>query len=454
MPILKPSERLGTIVSGRYRFDRILTTGGMSVLFEGMDIRARRPVALKLLKAVDCMEAQNVARFLQETRLTAELRHPHVVDVLDLGEDMDGTPFLVMELLRGESLEVALRTRSVLPPAEALSIVLPIMGALATVHDAGVVHRDVKPDNIFLSRDPRGQIVPKLLDFGIAKSCEGNIETRAGAVLGTPEYMAPEQLLRAAATPATDVFAIGAVLYRCLYGSAPFAASTSGETLGKLARETAPRLVVEGVPAGLCAAVDRALARDPGLRYPNLREFAKALVITARDAGYDVPEEPEPIGLPMAVQWLNDASRRTAGSNGWTQPPKDLGPERRVRASALVAVGLLAVAGLAIVGASRVNRSSGAATRASVTQAPPSPVANGPRTPMHETAAELPTGGPEAPREEVRREFRMEPTAHGSSESAGGASRGSVKRSRTARITSVARAPAQPGEELPVATEW
>jgi hypothetical protein len=443
MPILTPRERLGTVVSGRYRFDRILTTGGMSVLFEGMDTRTRRPIALKLLKAVDSMEAQNVARFLQETRLTAELRHPHVVDVLDLGEDVDGTPFLVMELLRGESLEFALRARSVLPAEEALSLVLPIMGALAMVHDAGVVHRDVKPDNIFLSRDPRGHIVPKLLDFGIAKSCEGNIETRAGAVLGTPEYMAPEQLLRAVATPATDVFAMGAVLYRCLSGSAPFAASTSGETLGKLARETPPRLVAEGVSAGICAAVDRALARDPGLRYPNLREFAKALVITAREAGLHVPEEPEPIGLPKVGEWLNDAGRRTAGANGWTQPPNDLVlPERRVRAPVFVAAGVLAVVGLAVLGSSQVNRSEGVASRVPATRLEPAVVERA------VVAEQVPAAPSPAPGEAAR------PEGPSQSGLAARPPRSAVKRARPLGITSVARAAAQPGEELPVATEW
>jgi serine/threonine-protein kinase len=428
----------------------------MSVLFEGMDTRTRRPIALKLLKAVDCMEAQNVARFLQETRLTAELRHPHVVDVLDLGEDVDGTPFLVMELLRGESLEFALRTRSVLPPEEALSIALPIMGALATVHDAGVVHRDVKPDNIFLSRDPHGHIVPKLLDFGIAKSCEGNIETRAGAVLGTPEYMAPEQLLRAVATPATDVFAMGAVLYRCLHGAAPFAASSSGETLGKLAREAAPRLVVEGVSAGLCAAVDRALARDPSLRYPNLREFAKALVITARDAGVHVSEEPEPIGLPKVSEWLNDASRRTAGGNGWTQQPKIIVPgERRVRTPLLAAAGALVLVAVAVFGSSRATRSETAAARAPATPSQPTlsaPAELGAQTP----ALLAPTTVSQAPREKAPpAAFSPNGSAERSSSgAAGGASRAGVKRSRPAGFTSVARAAAQPGEELPVATEW
>jgi serine/threonine-protein kinase len=359
-----------------------------------------------------------------------------------------------MELLRGESLEFALRARSVLPPEEALSIVLPIMGALATVHDAGVVHRDVKPDNIFLSRDPRGLIVPKLLDFGIAKSCTTSIETRAGAVLGTPEYMAPEQLLRAVATPATDVFAMGAVLYRCLYGAAPFAASSSGETLGKLARETPPRLVVEGVSAGVCAAVDRALARDPGLRYPNLREFAKALVITAREAGIPVPEEPEPIGLPKVGEWLNDASRRTAGSNGWTQQPKDaVPPERRLRTPVFVAIGALAVVGLAFLGSSKPNRAESIAGRVPATLSKPTLVEHTGEVPAWPLAATITT---EAPREATRPEgpsTGASPVRRPSS-SVGGASRATVKRSPSTGITSVARAAAQPGEELPVATEW
>ena len=157
MPILTVQERIGTRVAGRYRIERLLARGGMSVLFEARDTRTHRSVAVKLLKTEDCVDERRVARFLQETRLTAELRDLHVVDVLDLGQEDTGAPYLVMELLHGRSLQAELDARGTLGIEEALATLLPVMAALAAVHSAGVIHRDVKPDNIFLHLDGTGK---------------------------------------------------------------------------------------------------------------------------------------------------------------------------------------------------------------------------------------------------------------------------------------------------------
>jgi serine/threonine-protein kinase len=292
VPILTAQERLGTRLGGRYRVDRLLATGGMSVLFEARDLRAHRSVALKLLRAEDCVEEPRKARFLQEMRLTAELRHAHVVDVLDLGEDDNGIPYLVMELLHGRSLQEELESHGTLGFERTLEILLPVMEALGAVHGAGVVHRDVKPDNIFLHVDPRGNVVPKLLDFGIAKSDHATHSTRTGAVLGTPGYMAPEQVRSGLVGPSADIWALGAVMYRALNGKTPYHAETSAEVIAKLARDPAPALRVPGLALPICAAVDRALAREAADRYADMHAFAEALVLCAREAGFQVAHEP------------------------------------------------------------------------------------------------------------------------------------------------------------------
>jgi serine/threonine-protein kinase len=292
VPILTAQERLGTRLGDRYRVDRVLAQGGMSVLFEARDLRARRMVALKLLRAEDCAEERRKIRFSQEMRLTAELRHPNVVDVLDLGEDETGVPYLVMELLHGRSLQAELDQRGTLGLEDALAILLPVMQALAVVHAAGVVHRDVKPDNIFLHVDPRGTLVPKLIDFGIAKDPATTLATRTGAVLGTPDYMAPEQLLAGVVGPSADIWAAGAVLYRALSGETPFHAATSALVIARLTREPAPPLRVSGLASPICAAIDRALSRETTDRYPDMHAFSAALVLCAREAGLKVSDEP------------------------------------------------------------------------------------------------------------------------------------------------------------------
>jgi serine/threonine-protein kinase len=339
MPILTPRERLGTLVGERYRIERVFATGGMSVLFEAYDTRACRSVALKLLKPEDCVSDRRVERFLQEMRLTAQLRNPHVVDVLDLGHDEQEVPYLVMELLQGRSLQAELNERKTLGVEETLAMLLPVMGALAAVHGAGVVHRDVKPDNIFLHIDLNGRVTPKLLDFGIAKAAYTTLETLTGAVLGTPEYMAPEQVLGEHSGPATDIWAMGAVMYKTLSGETPFQATTAAQVLAKLAREAVPPLRAPGVPASLAAAVDRSLVRDPAGRYSDMREFAGAVVLCAREAGFSVAESWQPSERKLELRPPDASSRRTAADSQAGSRAEAV-PYRRVAAPAAAVLSL------------------------------------------------------------------------------------------------------------------
>ena len=282
MPILTAEERVGQRVGDRYRLNGILSAGGMGVLFHGTDEREERDVAVKMLKPDYLLEPERVARFVRETKIAAGLRHPNVARVLDVVVDAAGVPFLVMELLHGHSLQQELEARHVLPADVALSIVLPVAEALASAHAAGIVHRDVKPANIFLSRDASGEIVPKLLDFGIAKPIEDEFETQSGLVLGTPGYMAPEQAQRGECGPFTDIWATGAVLYRCLAGKTPHSGSTLAEIVVKLVQEPVPALSAPDVNRSLAASIDRALALDPQRRYASMTAFVQALRSAAR----------------------------------------------------------------------------------------------------------------------------------------------------------------------------
>ncbi len=305
MPILTSKERIGTRIEGRYKLESVLAQGGMSTLFLGLDERLNRRVAVKLLKTRYTEDASEAARLLTEAQTISKLRHPNVVEIFDVGEVEEGVPYLVMELLEGHSLADEIASCGRLSPEQTLSILAPVMGALAIAHDAAIVHRDLKPSNIFLCKVADSLLHPKLLDFGIAKVEGSDQETKTGMVLGTPDYMSPEQAAGDEIIPSVDVWAMGVLLYQCLSGSLPFEAPTPMKVLMKVVNEPAPRLheLAPQVGERLCVAVDRALHTDLSVRYPDMREFAKALLSTAQAEGIAIPDEPDPIGLPDWPKW-------------------------------------------------------------------------------------------------------------------------------------------------------
>lgn len=277
MPILTAEERLGTTLVGRYRLDTVLGTGGMGILFLAVDTSSGARVAVKMLRPEHAANRDRVARFVRETKIAGTLQHPNVAKVLDAGVEDTSAPYLVMELLNGRSFEDELTERGTIPYAEALGIVLPIARALSVAHARGVIHRDLKPSNIFLCRGSDGSVVPKLLDFGIAKSDANDFETQTGLVVGSPSYMAPEQASDGECGAYTDIWGIAAVLYRAVTGKAPHAAESVHEMLARRVREPASPLVVPGVKKSVSAVVDRALERDPERRHRTMRAFIDAL---------------------------------------------------------------------------------------------------------------------------------------------------------------------------------
>ncbi len=257
--------------AGPYRLSAVLGAGGMGVVY-----RATGPDgtehAVKTLRA-DLVDTRAVQRFAREASL--RIAHPNVVRVLDDGTDADGTPFIVFELLAGESLEQRL-TRGPLPVDEAVGIVLQACEGIAAAHDAGVVHRDVKPANLFLCSDG----VVKVLDFGIAALGSGTKMTATGAVLGTPSYLSPEQARGIAEIDGrTDVWALGAVLYEALSGRPPFESESFFATVLAILMEPVPPLAARapGVPSDVVDIVHRCLAKDRDARIADVRTLAAAL---------------------------------------------------------------------------------------------------------------------------------------------------------------------------------
>jgi serine/threonine protein kinase len=209
-----------TLAGGRYRIERELGRGGMATVYLAHDDELERPVAIKLLAEHLARDEQFLARFLREAQLASRLSHPNVVRVYDAGDD-DGRPFIVMECVNGESLA---DTRA-LPADRVVELGVQACAGLQHAHEAGLVHRDIKPANLLVRDDG----VLKIADFGIARAAESTRHTQAGTVLGTAAYLSPEQVSGADATPASDVYALGAVLYELLAGRPPYAFSSLSE---------------------------------------------------------------------------------------------------------------------------------------------------------------------------------------------------------------------------------
>jgi eukaryotic-like serine/threonine-protein kinase len=280
--------------SRRYRQRQVLAHGGMATVELALDLELDRQVAIKRLAKNLAANDEFKQRFVREARLAARLSHPNIVAVYDVGED-DGLPFIVMEYVAGETLADLLRRRGRLEPDEAVALALQACAGLETAHEAGLVHRDVKPQNLLVT--PGGTV--KIADFGIARSLDGTQLTQAGTVLGTAAYLAPEQAAGETVTASADVYALGAVLYELLTGRPPYRADSLVE-LAARQREGAiapVRELAPGVPAATEDAVMHALARDPEYRPAS----AAALADELRPAPTAVTEAARSVPTPGPV---------------------------------------------------------------------------------------------------------------------------------------------------------
>lgn len=253
----------------------------MGDVYRAVNEDVGRSVAIKVLRSEHASNGPIVERFLREARAANLVRHPNVVDVLDVGRDGDGSPFIVQELLQGQDLSKYVEARGgKLTLAEIERYLLPVIDAVAEAHARGVVHRDIKPENVFLAEEGTRR-VPKLLDFGISKIRLPNVRaTEVGVMMGTPAYMAPEQIQGARdADPRTDVWALGVMLFELIAGRLPFDAADAPALFVAIATKDAPRLidVSPEVAPDVSRVCDRCLRRSPGARYPSALELARDL---------------------------------------------------------------------------------------------------------------------------------------------------------------------------------
>jgi serine/threonine-protein kinase len=276
---LPPGKQLG-----RYQIVRLIGHGGMASVYEGIHLDLKKRVAIKTLHPGVAASAEVRARFLREGEATSRINHPNVVDVTDVGT-IDGTTYLVMEFLEGEDLAATIFRTGAMSVTDALDILLPVAGAIAVAHEEGVIHRDLKPGNIFMSRSRHGGIKPTVLDFGISKLSSGGANTMAltgtGAAMGTPYYVAPEQVRSAAgADGRSDQYALGAILYECLTGQR----AHQGESIYEVIRSVGegsfapPRAYRPDLPPALEQAILRAMELDPARRFPSVQAFGRALL--------------------------------------------------------------------------------------------------------------------------------------------------------------------------------
>lgn len=276
---------VGALLDGRYRVTAKIATGGTSTVYRGVDERLDRPVALKVMDSRYAGDEQFLTRFQLEARSVARLKHPGLVAVYDQGLDARH-PFLVMELVEGGTLRELLAERGPMPPHAVAAVLRPVLGGLAVAHRAGLVHRDVKPENVLISDG--GEV--KIADFGLVRAVAAAGITSASVILGTAAYLSPEQVRDGKATPGSDVYALGIVTYELLTGQTPF----TGDSALSVAYQRLdtdvppPSAQIDGVPSQFDAFVARATARNPAGRYADAFEMGSALDGLADDL--ELPE--------------------------------------------------------------------------------------------------------------------------------------------------------------------
>jgi serine/threonine-protein kinase len=411
---------VGRTIARKFKLLRLLGAGGMGAVYEAEDLLLGRRVALKLMKAAIASNTALVQRFVREARAADSIQHKNIVRVLDLAaDDETGSFYIVQELLSGESLAEKLERERALLPKEAVTIIVAVLDALAAAHERGIVHRDVKPENVFLHREADGTITPKLIDFGISKVAEqqeGLAKTQTGTALGTPYYMSPEQVRGDSSIDhRADQWSAGVMLFELVTGRRPFQGENYNLLILEIMTRRAPRAdeVAPGIAPELAAVIARALEPNRDQRFESSRAFRSALealslddtarISRVRDAALARADAPT-IDAESAAAHANVALGATLAADGdaaiplvaspsvsethaeaiaiaKAQPERELTPvasKRPARGALFAGIALGAI--VSVAAAVSVSRSSSGAQRA------PQTTERSPTTPSRSTA--------------------------------------------------------------------
>ena len=357
-----------TVIASRYALVRLLGEGGMGAVYEAEHLVTRRRVALKVLHPGQQWTPAAVERFIREAQIAAAIGHPNIIDVLDAGHDEQGAPFLVFEYLLGSSVGGLIESAGRLPLDQALAVTADVLDALVAAHARGVLHRDIKPDNVFLAGDGRGRTVVKLLDFGIARATSElglspHERTQTGVMMGTPAYMSPEQIRGLGDIDArADVWSVGAMLYEMLSGALPFQADNLNALMFAIATEPMQPLasVAPEVPVAVAELVARSLVQDRSARTPSAAAMLEEVQRARADLGLIDTSSPRPSVPPRLssaapaeiglLATMPNTPTAATGEKSTLDPQETVRPARRVPATSLLLVVVLvlvaAVAGV------------------------------------------------------------------------------------------------------------
>jgi len=329
----QPALAAGTVLAGRYEVERLIGEGGMGEVYLARHKGIDKLVAIKLLAPDRARRPKTISRFIQEAKATSKIRHEHIVDITDFGE-VDGLAFFVMEYLDGEDLSAIVKREDRLSWPRAKALTIQILEGLGAAHDVGIIHRDVKPHNCFVSPRENNPEFVKIIDFGIAKLRDGSSEeqlTQTGAIMGTADYMSPEQGQGMELDGRSDLYSVGIILYRMLTGRVPFKAGNAMATVFLHVHNAPKPPSAECPDAGFGSQVDalvlKALAKDPADRFASAAEFIEALQqIEDAGAGSRTPWTPARVGTilaalalgTVAVGWV--ATRGGSGEEGSIAP--------------------------------------------------------------------------------------------------------------------------------------
>jgi len=411
--------RLGTIVDGRYRIVRALGEGGTATVYEVVHQTLSRAFAMKVLRRDVAADPSLAARFIQEAKATASLKHPRIVSITDFGHLADKTPYFVMERLVGQTLAHVCKVGGQLPMDRAVHIVLEVASAIAVAHEAGIVHRDLKPENIFLvgrvdGGGPGGDDV-RVVDFGAAKIAGASRITKTGIVFGTPHYMSPEQASGQPVDHRADIYALGVVMYELFSGHLPFEADTQMGVLTKhMFVEPAPFATADGSSpdtATLLGALEavtlRAMAKKPEHRFQTMAALAAELerTVSIGESG-DVSLAPgwSPAPRRRASRPLGELSRALEGPDRANVYPSGELPVLPTTSWRGPAIGVVALVGTVLIGSAALGRRNTPAQAVDVVGATSSsaepPTLPTPAAPSASTAsanARTPASSPSSP---------------------------------------------------------